>query len=137
MGYIERKCDNCGTAYKADTRNLKRGWGLCCSKSCAAKKREMSKPGYDPEKVKRNNVRRANWNDPEHMPDDVKRDLNFRRFGEDAPSIVGGSGLITGMTSEGYRIMDGTAYDEFDSPVYDVDPHEDDFLEGWDEHKDY
>ena len=44
MGYIKRKCDNCGEEYMADTRNLRRGWGLCCSKSCAASKREKSKP---------------------------------------------------------------------------------------------
>lgn len=135
MGYIKRNCDYCGKEYKADTRNLNRGWGLCCSKSCAAKKREESKPGYDPERVKRNNIRRANWNDPHEMPDGVKRSLNIKRFGEHAPNVIGGSGLITGITSEGYRIMDGTAYDEWDDPVYDVDPYEDDFLQGWDEHK--
>lgn len=38
MGKIKRKCDNCGKEYTADTRNLKRGWGvvllqkLCCPK---------------------------------------------------------------------------------------------------------
>lgn len=35
-----RNCDFCKKEYQADNRNLKRGWGLCCSKSCAAKKRE-------------------------------------------------------------------------------------------------
>lgn len=58
----ERKCDHCGRKYRADPRNLKRGWGLCCSKRCAASKRERSKPGYDPERVERNNERRKNWN---------------------------------------------------------------------------
>lgn len=53
-----RKCDVCNKQYKADNRNLKRGWGLCCSKSCAAKKRERSKPGYDPETVRYNNLKR-------------------------------------------------------------------------------
>ena len=48
------------------------------------------------------------------------------RIDLDAPNIVGGSGRISGYTSEGYRIMDGIAYDEFDSPVYNVDPNEDD-----------
>jgi hypothetical protein len=133
-GYTKRKCDNCGKEYMADNRNLKRGWGLCCSKACAAKKREMSKPNYDPERVKRNNIRRANWNNPDEMPESVKRNLNWKRFGEHAPN-VGGSGLITGITSEGYRIMDGIAYNEWDEPVYNVDPYEDDFLQGWDEHK--
>lgn len=58
---IKRKCDYCGKLYTADTRNLKRGWGKCCSKSCAAHKREKRKPGYDPERVKINNIRRENW----------------------------------------------------------------------------
>jgi len=120
MTYIKRSCDNCGKEYLADSRNVKRGWGLCCSKSCAAKKREKSKPSYDPERVKKNNFRRANWNNPEEMPESVKRNLNWKRFGEVAPNVIGGSGLISGMTSEGYRIMDGIAYDEFDEPVYHV-----------------
>lgn len=32
-----RQCDNCGHSYNADMRNVNRGWGKCCSKSCAAK----------------------------------------------------------------------------------------------------
>ena len=63
MSYTKRNCDNCGKEYLADNRNLKRGWGLTCSKSCAAKKREMSKPGYNPQRVEENNKRRANWNE--------------------------------------------------------------------------
>lgn len=62
MGTIKRKCDNCGREYNADTRNLKRGWGLCCCKSCAAEKREKSKPGYNPRRVELNNIRRELWN---------------------------------------------------------------------------
>ena len=108
MGVTKRNCDNCGEEYHADNRNLKRGWGLTCSKSCAASKREKKKPGYNKKKVESNNIRRENWNKPI------------------APSVVGGSGIVTGITDEGYRIMDGTAYDKFDSPVYDVDPNEDD-----------
>ena len=61
----KRDCDNCGKEYLADNRNLKRGWGLCCSKSCAASKREKSKPNYNPERVALNNERRATWNDRE------------------------------------------------------------------------
>ena len=56
---VKRKCDNCGIEYKPDKRNLKRGWGLCCSKSCAAKKREMSRPDYNPDRVVYNNLKRA------------------------------------------------------------------------------
>ena len=62
MAIVKRKCDHCGDYYDADTRNLKRGWGLCCNKSCAAKKREQNKPNYDSKRVARNNIRRENWN---------------------------------------------------------------------------
>lgn len=58
---MRRNCDNCGEPYNADPRNLKRGWGLCCSKSCAAQKREKSKPGYNEDRVAMNNIRRENW----------------------------------------------------------------------------
>ena len=40
---MERECDVCKKTYNADSRNLKRGWGLCCSKSCAAKKKRDTK----------------------------------------------------------------------------------------------
>jgi hypothetical protein len=43
MATIKRNCEYCGVEYDADTRNLKRGWGLTCSKSCAAKKRAQDK----------------------------------------------------------------------------------------------
>jgi hypothetical protein len=135
---MRRNCDNCGKEYEADERNLRRGWGLCCSKSCAAKKREKSRPDYDPVKVTENNFRRANWNNPDFMPESVKIDKNYLRFGQSAPNIIGGSGIISGITSEGYRIMDGVAYDEWDAPVYDVGIGE--YDEGDDEywgHKDF
>ena len=68
-GKTKRKCDNCGKEYFADNRNLKRGWGLCCSKSCSASKREKSKPNYDPKTVSENNERRKNWNKWKHEDD--------------------------------------------------------------------
>lgn len=68
---MKRKCDNCGKQYTADDRNLKRGWGLCCSKSCAASKREKSKPGYNPIKVAINNERRENWVNNHEDDDDA------------------------------------------------------------------
>lgn len=43
MSYTKRRCDYCNEVYEADSRNLLRGWDLCCSKSCAAKKREADK----------------------------------------------------------------------------------------------
>ena len=63
MAIIKRKCDNCGKEYNADTRNLRRGWGRCCCKSCAAQLREKKKPGYNPKRVAINNVRRQCWTD--------------------------------------------------------------------------
>jgi hypothetical protein len=42
------KCKNCTIEFKPDKRNLNRGWGLCCSKSCATtfknKLRKLSGP---------------------------------------------------------------------------------------------
>lgn len=55
---MKRHCDYCKKRYEADSRNIKRGWGLCCSKSCAAHKREKSKPTYDPLTVHLNNLKR-------------------------------------------------------------------------------
>jgi len=63
---MKRNCDTCNKEYIADMRNIKRGWGLCCSKSCAASKREKSNPNYSPERVERNNLRRETWNSPKH-----------------------------------------------------------------------
>lgn len=34
----------CGVAYDARIADLKRGWGLCCGKSCAAIRREFGRP---------------------------------------------------------------------------------------------
>lgn len=64
---MKRNCDYCGREYEADERNVKRGWGLCCSKSCAANKREKTKPNYNSERVERNNKRRILWNDVPRM----------------------------------------------------------------------
>ena len=50
--------------------------------------------------------------------------INQNRYGMDAPNVYG-SGKIQGVTSEGYRIMDGVAYDEFDDPIYNVDEFDD------------
>lgn len=101
---MKRNCNNCQKEYEADMRNVNRGWGLCCSKSCAASKREKSKPGYDPKKVEFNNMRRENWNSKGTTLD----------------------GKVTGRTSEGYRIIGNVAYDEFDEPMYSsefIDEH--------------
>jgi len=132
MATIKRNCDNCGNEYHAKTADIKRGWGKCCSKSCSAKKREKARPNYNIQTVERNNrIREGKMTDEDFASLPVHRQiyLNNKMFGEIAPSVFG-SGRISGITSEGYRIMDGVAYDEFDEPVYNVDPYEDDYGHG-------
>ena len=102
---MKRNCDNCQTEYEADMRNVNRGWGLCCSKSCAASKREKSKVGYNPVRVAKNNI--------------LREQLTF---------IKTQTSIAHRRTSEGYRIIGTTAVDEFDCPVYEIDPNEDDFF---------
>lgn len=130
MGYIKRNCDNsdCGKEYMADERNLNRGWGKCCSKSCAAKNREKAKLGYDPKRVADNNVRRVLWNDNPAFTDS-------NQYGT----------YKGGRTSEGYKVyLHGsgsdrfTAIDEYGEPVYDGNTWDDDMgdSEYWDS-KDY
>lgn len=60
---MKRKCDICGHPYEADERNIKRGWGLCCSKSCAAKKRER-KHQSKRDKARYNEYKYRSKNDP-------------------------------------------------------------------------
>lgn len=55
---MERECDICENIYTAKTADINRGWGLTCSKSCAAKKREKNRENYDVLKVKTNNMKR-------------------------------------------------------------------------------
>lgn len=110
-----RICDNCKKEYEADMRNIKRGWGLCCSKSCAASKREKSNPNYNPKRVAINNERRNNWND----------NLLDKNFGDKSfVDKVDINGKLKGRTSEGYRIYGTTAYDEWGEPIYEFDPND-------------
>jgi len=75
---------------------------------------------------KRNNTTRISPASAAFMESDRGKDIiNRQKFGMDAPNIIGGSGRISGVTSEGYRIMDGIAYDEFDDAIYTVDPFDD------------
>jgi hypothetical protein len=102
---MKRKCDNCGNIYVADMRNVKRGWGLTCSKSCAASKREKSKEGYNPQRVKQNNIKRAFW--------------TMKSTDEN------GYGVFKGRySSEGYKLYENgeedTAMDEFGNAVYTI-----------------
>lgn len=103
---VKRSCDYCRKEYLADSRNLNRGWGLCCSKSCAAHKREKSRPDYDPAGVAKNNIIRKKG----------------RVLDENIYGIFRGK-----YTSEGYKVYvneSGTYYtavNDFDEPVYSGD----------------
>jgi len=100
---MKRNCDNCGKEYEADMRNINRGWGLCCSKSCAASKREKSRPDYDPKVVAANNYKRIHGGIDENE-----------------------YGVYRGRrTSEGYKIYGNTAMDEWDEPIYEIDSNDD------------
>jgi hypothetical protein len=37
---MERHCENCGTLFTIDPANLERGWGICCSGTCATAHQE-------------------------------------------------------------------------------------------------
>jgi len=58
---MKRLCDICKSEYNVKQSDLDRGWGLTCSKSCAAKKREESKEGYNIVTVEKNNMKRELW----------------------------------------------------------------------------
>lgn len=47
-GTVQRKCDNrgCTVVYEARQADLKRGWGRCCSKSCAASHKFRGNPNH-------------------------------------------------------------------------------------------
>lgn len=75
---MKRSCDYCNKEYSARKADIDRGWGLCCSKSCAASKREEAKPGYNKATVAMNNIRREVWNSP-----DNPRSENFREMSDD------------------------------------------------------
>ena len=83
MSYTKRTCDNCKNEYQADNRNLNRGWGLCCSKRCAAKKREMSRPDYDVKIVAKNNHKRIFGNGIESTIDIHFDDMDGHFSNED------------------------------------------------------
>ena len=113
-------CPTCGTAFiKTSYQQV-----FCKSKGgtiCKDKYWNTVTP------TKRNNTTRISLASYAFMNSDRgKAIINQKVWGEDAPNIVGGSGKITHITSEGYRVMDGVAYDEFDAPVYNHSPYEDD-----------
>lgn len=95
MAYVTRICENCGRPFQADSRNVARGWGKCCSKSCAASLREKSavhntreeKPHrltYD-ELVARANTTKEKAK-PRHIESHIQRNC-FRWFGLQYPHL--------------------------------------------------
>jgi len=78
----------CGTEYKAKTADLNRGWGLSCSKHCAAVRRDFGRPAAKrvdglpltkPEKKKPSSYRKTP--SPTHSP--VRTVRSVARYVED------------------------------------------------------
>lgn len=112
-------CPSCGSSFIKD--NYQQAF-------CKTKRKTVCKDKYwnTVTPNKRNNTTRISPASAAFMASEKGMDfINRKVFGETAPNIIGGSGRITGITSEGYRIMDGVAYDEFDDAMYTVDPYND------------
>lgn len=105
----EAKCPSCKTMFVKD--NYQQAF-------CRTQGGTVCKDNYwnNVTPTKRNNKTRISPASAVFLAN--KRSLN-------APNVVGGSGRVTGRTSEGYRIMDGIAYDEFDEAIYHVDADDD------------
>ena len=103
------KCPSCGTEFVKT--NYQQAF-------CKSKKGTKCKDKYwntvIPEK--RNNTTRIS---------PASANFMASRYDHLKPSIVGGVEKFQGYTSEGYKIWDGVAYNEWDEPVYDVDPYND------------
>lgn len=84
MSTTQRNCDYCQKKYFADNRNLKRGWGLCCSKSCASKKREKEKKDsvlkYEFEGGYQNIVKDFTYNLYRAVDDFILREIGDEEF---------------------------------------------------------
>jgi hypothetical protein len=103
------KCPSCGTEFiKANYQQV----------FCKSKKGTKCKDKYwntiTPEK--RNNTTRIS-------PANAR--FIASRYNHLKPSVIGGVEKFQGYTSEGYRIWDGVAYNEWDERVYSVDPYND------------
>ena len=93
----EIKCPSCGTMHVKKSYN---------TIFCKSKGGSVCKDNY--------------WNNVDH-----KKRNNKTRISPASKAYMNRTDRVTGYTSEGYRIIDGVAYDEFDDPVYDVDPNDD------------
>lgn len=93
----EIKCPSCGTIHKKIAYNVV---------FCKTHGGTICKDNY--------------WNNV-----DPKKRNNKTRISPASKAWLNNPDRITGYTSEGYRIIGGVAYDEFDDPMYDVDPNDD------------
>ena len=103
----EIKCPSCGMMHTKKAYN---------TIFCKSKGGSICKDNYwnNVTPSKRNNTTRIS---PANA--DYSAKINSERMG----GIDGKK--FEGYTSEGYRIVDGVAYDEYDEPMYDVDPYDD------------
>lgn len=73
---VDRKCQWCKKPFQARSADVKRGWGLFCSKSCKAIKQEKRTGQYD---------RLLRENDGEHpvpyerLPKEYQREIDHER----------------------------------------------------------
>jgi hypothetical protein len=48
VSMTDRKCERCGTSFRARTADVNRGWAKFCSKSCKAKKQTAERAAQMP-----------------------------------------------------------------------------------------
>jgi len=101
------QCPSCGTAF--EKTNYQQAF-------CKTKNGSICKDKY--------------WNnvDPRKRNNRTRISPASAAYLEQKHSLIMGGVIGTkfqGYTSEGYRIIDGVAYDEFDDPVYSVDHFDD------------
>jgi hypothetical protein len=72
---VERKCKWCRKPFQARAADVKRGWGLFCSKSCKAKKQEKRTGQYNKLLSQPGSVERF----PSEMSDFERREIQHER----------------------------------------------------------
>ena len=102
------RCPSCGTEFVKT--NYQQAF---CKSKCGTVCKDKYWNTVTPEK--RNNTTRISPASAKFMA---------TRYDHLKPSVIGGVDKFQGCTSEGYRIWDGVAYNEWDEPVYDVDPYD-------------
>ena len=108
---IARKCKSCGAEFEARVADVKRGWGLYCSKSCKAIKQE-GKTGQYAKLLSR--------------PTRCKINYNY------STRIMLKSHLGRMLLAKQMTVCDGDEFSEFDEDYGDADLM---FDPSWDAHK--